>query len=174
MQSIKRWAFFALLLLYSATAYADGTMTAASGSSSGSSTVTQSGTWTVQPGNTANTTAWKTVQSGDVVRMTQLVGTGNVPSTASNATSTATALPIGAKTFLGTVTCTGTCVQTQQIYGDWNNDAASGVLLCTLTLSATTTAIDACPVVQGNFLFYYVVTTATSGTTPLAAVFAMY
>ncbi len=112
--------------------------------------------------------------SGGAVRTTQILGTGGVPSTASDATTAASILPTGSKTFVGTVTCTGTCVQTQKIYGDWNSDAASGVLLCTITLSATTTAIDACPVVTANFAYYYVVTTLTSGTTPLAAVFVHY
>ncbi len=111
--------------------------------------------------------------SGGVVRQTQILGTGGVPSTATDATTTAQIVPTGTKTFFGTVTCTGTCVQTQKIYGDWNSDAANGELLCTLTLNATTVAFASC-IVTTDWSYYYVVTTATSGTTPLAGVFAMY
>ena len=111
--------------------------------------------------------------SGGAVRSTQLVGTGGVPSTASDTTTAATTLPTGKKTFFGTVTCTGTCTQTQKIYGDWNNDAASGVLVCTITMSATTTAFDWC-VTDLNFSYWYVITTNSGGTTPLAGLFVQY
>jgi len=92
-----------------------------------------------------------------------------------NATSTARPVPETAKSLYGQVVCTaGTCTQTQEIYGDVDSDAANGILLCTLTLSGTTRAQDACPVVTATFLFYYVVTTATTGTAATGTVFAMY
>ena len=111
-----------------------------------------------------------------VVRLTQLVGTGGVPSTASDATGTATTIPAGDITFHGIVTCTGTCVQTQKIYGSFENSAtvAKSVLVCTLTMNASTTAVDWCSVKQQPFYYYFVVTSNTSGTTPLAGLFAMY
>mgnify|MGYP001581809199 CR=1 FL=1 len=92
-----------------------------------------------------------------------------------NTTSTAQPLPIGAKSFYGQVVCTsGACAQTQAIYGDVDDDETNGILLCTLTLSGTTRAQDACPVVTANFSYYYVTTTVTSGTGAAGAVYAMY
>lgn len=113
--------------------------------------------------------------SGGAVRQTQILGTGGVPSTATDATSATSILPVGTKTFMGVVTCTGTCVQTQKIYGTWLNTASgtNSELLCTLTLNDTTNAHASCNVTS-NWSFYFVVTTLTSGTTPLAGVFAMY
>jgi hypothetical protein len=111
-----------------------------------------------------------------VTRMTQLVGTGGVPSTASDATGTATTLPASTITFHGIVTCTGTCVQTQKIYGSFENSAtvAKSVLVCTLSMNASTTAVDWCKVGPQPFAYYFVVTSGTSGTTPLAGLFAQY
>lgn len=116
--------------------------------------------------------------SGGAVRYTQLVGTGGVPSTASDATTSPTILPVGRKTFQGLVTCTGTCVQIQKIYGAQESSAtvAKSVLICTLNPGAsvaTTNATDWCTS-DVNFLYYFVVTSGTSGTTPLSSVFAMY
>lgn len=92
-----------------------------------------------------------------------------------NTTSTAQPLPIGAKSIYGQVVCTsGACAQTQAIYGDIDDDEANGVLLCTLTLTATTADYDACPVITANFAYYYVTTTGTSGTAATGAVYAMY
>ena len=92
-----------------------------------------------------------------------------------NTTSAAVAIGTGEKTFYGNVVCSsGACAQTQAIYGDVDSDAANGVLLCTLTLSGTTRKDDACPVVTANFAYYYVVTTATSGTAATGAVYVMY
>lgn len=91
-----------------------------------------------------------------------------------NTTSAAVAGFRGAKTIYGQVVGTGAVTQTQAIYGDVDNDAANGVLLCTLTLSGTTRAQDACPVITANFSYYYVVTTVTSGTSATGAVYAMY
>jgi hypothetical protein len=113
--------------------------------------------------------------SGGATRITQLVGTGGVPSTASDATTTATILPVGKKTFHSVVTCTGTCVQTQKIYGAFESSAtvAKSTLVCTLTNNASTTATDWCAT-DLAYSYWFVVTSATSGTTPLAGLFAMY
>ncbi len=113
--------------------------------------------------------------SGGAVRLTQLVGTGGVPSTATDATGTANLLPTGVKNFHGIVTCTGTCVQTQKIYASYESSAtvAKSILVCTLTISGTTTATDYC---KTDFpaSYWFVVTSATSGTTPLAGLFVQY
>ena len=90
-----------------------------------------------------------------------------------NTTSTAIALPTGLKTFYGQVVGTGSVTQTQAIYGDVDNDAANGVLLCTITLSGTTRTQDTC-LSQAAYSFYYVITTATTGTSATGAVYAMY
>jgi hypothetical protein len=92
-----------------------------------------------------------------------------------NTTSTAVIAYTGPKTIYGQVVCSsGACVQTQAIYGDIDNDAANGILLCTLTLSGTTRAQDACTVITAAFKYFYVITTATSGTSAAGAVYAQY
>lgn len=92
-----------------------------------------------------------------------------------NTTTTAVAIPKQWRSIYGQVVCSsGACTQTQQIYGDIDNDAANGVLLCTITLSGTPRAQDACAVITANFSFYYVTTTNTTGTAATGAVFAMY
>lgn len=98
----------------------------------------------------------------------------------SNTTSTARPAEIAAgdnpapKSFYGQVVGTGAVTQTQAIYGDIDGDSANGILLCTLTLSGTTRAQDACPVVTATYAYYYVITTNTSGTGATGAVYAMY
>lgn len=113
--------------------------------------------------------------SGGKVRITQLVGTGGVPSTASDATTLANILPVGIKTFQALETCTGTCTQTLKIYGASESSAtvAKGILVCTIALSATATATDYCST-DRNFIYWFVVTSGTGGTTPLSGLFAMY
>lgn len=107
--------------------------------------------------------------SGGVVRQTTVTS-----AVTTNTTSTAVAVPTGSKTFYGQVVGTGAVTQTQAIYGDIDNDAANGILLCTLTLSGTTRTQDACPVVTANFTYYYVTTTNTTGTSATGAIYAMY
>lgn len=108
--------------------------------------------------------------SGGVVRQTTMTS-----GVTTNTTSAAVSLFVNAKSIYGQVVCSsGACVQTQAIYGDIDSDAANGVLLCTLTLSGTTRAQDACPVITANFSYYYIITTATSGTSATGAVYAMY
>ena len=92
-----------------------------------------------------------------------------------NTTTAAVAGVSGTKTFWGEVVCSsGACAQTQAIYGDRDNDGANGVLLCTITLSGTTRTQDACAVSTAAYPYYYVVTTATSGTSATGAVYAFY
>lgn len=91
-----------------------------------------------------------------------------------NATAAAVGISPGPKSFYGQVSGTGAVTQTQAIYGDVDDDEANGVLLCTITLSGTTKAADACPVVTANFAFYYVVTTNTTGTGATGVVYAMH
>lgn len=115
-------------------------------------------------GNAANVTL-----SGGSVSITTLAS-----SVTTNTTSAAVAVPRGNKSIYGQVVGTGAVTQTQAIYGDVDNDAANGVLLCTITLSDTNRAQDACPVITANFSYYYVVTTATSGTSATGSIYAMY
>jgi hypothetical protein len=92
-----------------------------------------------------------------------------------NTTSAVAKAPNGRKTFVGLVECSsGACVQTQAIYGTNYPTAVNGVLLCTITLTATTRDDDACPVITAAFVNYYVVTTATSGTNATGAVYVAY
>lgn len=92
-----------------------------------------------------------------------------------NTTTSAVAGVSGNKTFWGEVICSaGACAQTQAIYGDQDNDAANGLLLCTLTLTDTARDQDACAGVTANYPYYYVVTTGTSGTSATGAVYANY
>jgi hypothetical protein len=92
----------------------------------------------------------------------------------SNTTTAAVMAGAGPISFYGQVVGTGAVTQTQAIYGDIDGDAANGILLCTLTLSGTTRAQDACPVVTAEFGYYYVVTTNTTGTGATGAVYGMW
>ena len=113
--------------------------------------------------------------SGGAVRSLQIVGTGGIPSTATNATSAIFTLPTGQKTFHGVITCTGTCIQTQIVYGTSLNSAvvATSIAVCTINLNLATTDSDTCTV-STDWLYHFVVTSATSGTTPLASLIAQY
>lgn len=106
--------------------------------------------------------------SGGAVRQTTMAS-----AVTTNTTSTAVAVPTGMKTFYGQVVGIGSVTQTQAIYGDIDNDAANGILLCTLTLSGTTRTQDVC-VSEAPYTYYYVTTTATTGTSATGAVYAMY
>ena len=102
--------------------------------------------------------------AADVVKT--ILGTGLV--VAGDATPTsAVVLPAGSKSIYGSVTGTGAVTQTQKIYSGLVSTftpTVDGVLLCTLTLSGTTTAVDQCPVITAAGMFYKVVTSATTGT----------
>lgn len=109
--------------------------------------------------------------SGGVVRSKAMAA-----AVTTDTTSAAVTLPVGSKSIYGSVAGTGSVTQTQKIYGGITSGvtATTGVLLCTLTLSGTTTAVDACPVITANFLYYIVVTSATTGTSASGDVTAMY
>jgi hypothetical protein len=92
-----------------------------------------------------------------------------------NTTSAVVEVPNGPKSVTGIVECTsGACTQTQAIYGTNYPTAVNGILLCTITLTATTRDDDACPVITAAFSRYYVVTTNTSGTAATGAVYVAY
>ena len=116
--------------------------------------------------------------SGGVVRLTQIVGTGGVPSTATDATTSAQVLPVGKKTFHGLVTCTGTCVQVQKVYGAQESSAtvAKSVLVGTIQMSGAGSNAPATGffTTDENFSYWFVVTSGTSGTTPLSSLMVMY
>jgi len=92
-----------------------------------------------------------------------------------NTTSAIASVQNGRKSIFGEVVCSsGACVQTQAVYGTFYPTAVNGILLCTLTLSGTTRAQDACPVATFAFPYVYVITTATSGTAATGAVYVGY
>ena len=91
-----------------------------------------------------------------------------------NTTTAVKGIPAGLKTIYGQVVGTGSVTQTQALYGDIDDDAANGVLLCTITLSGTTRTQDACPPMSANFAYYYLITTNTTGTGATGAIYAMY
>ncbi len=108
--------------------------------------------------------------SGGAVRQTTV--TMGAAATA-NGTTAAFAVPVGVKTFYGQVSGTGAVLQTQTIFGDVDNDAANGKAVCVLVNSGTTRDQSSCRV-DTPFLYYYVVTTATSGTSATGAVYVAY
>jgi hypothetical protein len=110
--------------------------------------------------------------SGGKVRSTTLA-----TAVTTNTTSTVAELPTGEKTIYGSVTGTGAVTQTQAIYGGISSSftpTTDGILLCTLTLSGTTTAVDACPPFTAPYPYYKVVTTNTTGTDASGIVTGLY
>ena len=94
-----------------------------------------------------------------------------------NTTSGVVNVPNGRKTFSAFVTCSaGACTQTLAIYGTNLPTAtvAQSALICTITLSGTSTDFDACPVVTAAFARYFVVTTSTTGTGATGALYVAY
>jgi hypothetical protein len=172
IRNLTRLALVCLLVVVAGPAWADtiqlkqsnGTITPLGGDGSAANVTIKS----LFPGeDTANNAL---AVEGAAVRSTTVMS-----AVTTNTTTTAVALPIGVKTLYGQVVCSsGACVQTQAIYGDIDNDAANGILLCTLTLSGTTRAQDACAPMSANFSYYYVITKATSGTAAAGAIYAKY
>lgn len=126
------------------------------------------------PFATADTYILQKHPDGSSTRLGLVTITTVMSGATSNATAASVGVSPGPKSFYGQVSGTGAVTQTQAIYGDVDDDEANGVLLCTLTLSGTTKAADACPVVTANFAFYYVITTNTTGTGATGVVYAMY
>lgn len=112
--------------------------------------------------------------SGGAVRST-VMGTGMVVG-GDGVPKVAVVLPVNTKTIYGAVNGTGAVTQTQKIYGGVTSGLTeiTGDLLCTLTLSGTTHAHAACAAITVNYLFYMVVTSATTGTGATGTVTAMY
>lgn len=113
---------------------------------------------------------------GGKVRSQQILGAGGVPTTASDATSATFSFPMGASvTFHAVETCTGTCTQVQNIYGTSINDTTVGKaqLLGTITLNNTTNANFSLTITT-KWLYIFVVTSGTGGTTPLVSLIAQH
>ena len=68
------------------------------------------------------------------------------------------------KTFWGEVVGTGAVTATIKIYGARTATAANGVLVATITLSGTTTAVDAATPSFAVYPYYYVVVENLTGT----------
>ncbi|HEY9527312.1 MAG TPA: hypothetical protein VIR02_09535 [Anaerolineales bacterium] len=119
----------------------------------------------------AGTLIMSGTNSGMTVSLTRIAN-----AITTNTTSAASVLPPVFKTFWGQVVCSsGACAQTQEIYGDIDDDGTGGELLCTITLSGTTSARSTCGgAATTNYVYYYVVTTGTSGTGAAGAVYAIY
>ena len=92
-----------------------------------------------------------------------------------NTTTAVRGVPPSFKTFMGVVVCSsGACTQTQEIFGDTDDDGLNGISLCTITLSGTPRHQDACPPMSATFPFYYITTTNTTGTGATGAVYAAH
>ena len=92
-------------------------------------------------------------------------------------TSAVLDVPSGRKTVSGFVSCTaGACTQTQAIYGTnfTTADTTKAQLLCTITLSGTSSDFDTCGVITAAFARFFVVTTSTTGTNATGAVYVSY
>lgn len=96
---------------------------------------------------------------GGIVRTVNLM-TG----VTTNTTSAATTVFSGGKTPYATVTGTGAVTATVSFYGDNDTTATLGEHICTIVLSGTTTDIKYCPQFSNDYPYYYVVTTAVTGT----------
>ena len=95
--------------------------------------------------------------------------------TTNTTTSTVSSVLSGIKSVYGEVVCSsGACTQTQAVYGSATPTAENGILLCTLTLSGTPRAQDACAPFTAAFQYYYVVTTNTTGTAATGAIYALF
>ncbi|TSA51349.1 MAG: hypothetical protein D4R44_08160 [Actinobacteria bacterium] len=84
--------------------------------------------------------------------------------------------PKGPKSFFGQVDGTGAISVTLEVWGGFDTAASitNKILLCTITLSGTTTAQDACPVVTANFPVLMVQSLSITGTGATAKVLVGY
>lgn len=83
--------------------------------------------------------------------------------------SAAIASPIGSKTLKASITGTGAVSSTIQIYGNNDNSNSTGVLLMTITLSGTNSAVDG-SVLTAEWPYLYANITAISGTSAAVTV----
>lgn len=99
--------------------------------------------------------------SGGAVRQT-IVASGIT----TNTTSAANTIFTGPKSLYGQVDGTGALTATLEIWGGPDSTASTTnkKLVCTLTLSGTTTADDVCPPTTANFSFYVVKSLSVTGT----------
>lgn len=91
-----------------------------------------------------------------------------------NTASATVAIPTGPKTITANVDGTGAVTATVNVYGDITSTAEAINLLCTITLTATTRDVDACPPFTANYPFYHAVTTNVTGTGAAVDVTANY
>lgn len=81
-----------------------------------------------------------------------------------NTTSAATTIFSGGKTPIAQVSGTGAVTATVKLYGDNDNTAANGILLCTITLTDTTKDVDVCTQFTADYPYYYATTESVTGT----------
>lgn len=112
------------------------------------STVAQSGTWTVQPGNTANSTPWL---------MTPAAGTTGGYSASHITTSTTTTVKSGAGTFRGLVINTKGATSTATIY---DSTTGSGTVLAVVDTTVNVATL------RYDVAFATGLTVVTAGGTP--------
>lgn len=99
---------------------------------SGTVAATQSGTWTVQPGNTANTTAWK-VDGSAVTQPVSGTVTANIGTTANDRATTAQTLSMASTANAVALACPGTGSGNIQVTGaTW-----TGTLIFEATVDGT-------------------------------------
>ena len=112
--------------------------------------------------------------SGGVARMTTF------SSVTSATTSSVSAVPMGAKTFVAQIinATSETKAATLTIYGNLISSTTGGIALCTITLPSTATTLqlqDSCPITSVNFLYYfYTATVYTSASSAPLTVYASY
>lgn len=99
---------------------------------SGGSAVTQSGTWTVQPGNTANTTAWKV--DGSAV-------TQPVSGTITAVTSITNAVTVIPKTSCGTTIASGSTLAAVPTSATLVTSAATACVIAVVLNNTTSGAL---------------------------------
>ena len=83
-----------------------------------------------------------------------------------NTTSAVFTLPSGAKTPLAKITAAGAQTQTFSIFGAYDNTAANGIALCTITLTVAVKDVKTCDTgsqITKDFPFYYFSTASTTG-----------
>lgn len=84
-----------------------------------------------------------------------------------NTTSVAFTTPSGGKTPIAQVSGTGAVTATVKLYGDNDNTAANGILLCTSTMSGTTKVVQGCDSTAQfttDYPYYYATTENVTGT----------
>lgn len=138
---------------------------------SGTVAATQSGTWTVQPGNTANTTAWKVdgsavtqPVSGSFYQATQPVSIASMPSTPVTGTFYQVTQPVSGTFWQTTqpvsIATAPALVASSAVIGHVINDASAAVIghvivdatSTTIATQATAASLNATVVGTGTFV----------------------